>query len=287
MDMLILLIFLTFCTVGLVGYSVAPALYGNFAVASEKRQRDFSNRMEQLVPQQEAKRISRLFVIAPLVLAGGFYILFPVELKLAGIILGLVAGFVFPGMYVQALTRKTKDKFDGQLVDALMIMSSSFRGGLSLLQALEAVVDEMPDPINKEFGIVLGENKMGVSLEEAFQHLYSRMTSSSLQQMITAILLARETGGNLPLIFNRIVGNIRESRKIQQNLDTLTIQGKIQGVVMSILPIAFAVLLYSSNRRIFDNMVASEIGRTMLIYAAVSETIGAFMIWKISSYKDF
>lgn len=285
--MLTLFIFLTFCTVGLIGYSIAPSIYGNFLIASEKRQRDFSNRMEQLVPQQEAKKISRLFVIAPLVLAGGFYILFPDALKLVGVIFGLVAGLIFPGIYVQALTRKTKDKFSGQLVDALMIMSSSFRGGLSLVQALEAVVDEMPDPINKEFGIVLGENKMGVSLEEAFQHLYGRMASSALQQMITAILLARETGGNLPLIFNRIVGNIRESRKIQQNLDTLTIQGKIQGIVMSILPVAFAFLLYTSNRQIFDNMVASEIGRSMLIYAVVSETIGVFMIWRISSYRDF
>ncbi len=285
--MLALFIFLTFCTVGLVSFSIAPALYGNLSIVSDKRQQKFSNAMEQLMPQREAKKISRLFVIAPLILAGGFYFLFPEELKLFGIIFGVIAGLVFPGMYVQTLAKKTKDKFSGQLVDALMIMSSSFRGGLSLIQALEAVVDEMPDPINKEFGIVLGENKMGVSLEEAFQHLYSRMGSTALQQMITAILLARETGGNLPLIFNRIVTNIRESRKIQQNLDTLTIQGKIQGVVMSILPVAFAGLLYSSNRRIFDNMLASELGRTLLIYAVISETIGAFLIWKISSFKDF
>lgn len=285
--MLVLFIFLTFCTVGLIGYSIAPAVYGNFAVVSEKRQQKFSNQMEQLLPQKEARKMSRLFVIAPLVLAGGFYFLFPDEMKLFGVIFGIIAGLIFPGMYIQALAKKTKQKFNDQLVDALMIMSSSFRGGLSLVQALEAVVDEMPDPINKEFGIVLGENKMGVSLDEAFQHLYSRMASTALQQMITAILLARETGGNLPVIFNRIVNNIRESRKIQQNLDTLTIQGKIQGVVMSILPVAFAFLLYSSNRRIFDNMLASELGRTMLIYAVISETIGALMIWKISSIRDF
>lgn len=257
------------------------------SVAGEKRQRRFSNRMEQLMPQQEAKRMGRLFVVAPLVLAVGFYFIFPEEMKLVGVIFGLVVGLIFPGIYVQSLTKRMKEKFNGQLVDALMIMSSSFRGGLSLVQALEAVVDEMPDPINKEFGIVLGENKMGVSLEEAFQHLYSRVASTALQQMITAILLARETGGNLPIIFNRIVNNIRERRKIQQNLDTLTIQGKIQGVVMSILPVAFAFLLYSTNRRIFDNMLASELGRILLIYAAISEIIGAFLIWKISTFKDF
>ena len=122
--MLILLIFLTFCTIGLVGYSIAPAVYGNVASASDRRQQKFSSTMEQLLPQQEAKKISRLFVIAPLVLAGGFYFLFPGEMKLFGVIFGLIAGLVFPGMYVQALTKRGKEKFAGQLVDALMIMSS-------------------------------------------------------------------------------------------------------------------------------------------------------------------
>ena len=279
--------FLIFCTVWLVGYAVFPAVFRKLTVVGGKRQQKFSNRMEQLMPRSEARKISQLFVIAPAVLGAGFYLLFPEGMQLFGVIFGVIMGLVFPGIYIQALARKMKDKFSGQLVDALMIMSSSFRGGLSLVQALEAVVDEMPDPINKEFGIVLGENKMGVSLEEAMYHLYNRMPSSALQQMITSILLARETGGNLPVIFNRIVTNIRESRKIQQNLDTLTIQGKIQGVVMSILPVAFAFLLYSSNRKIFDNMIASELGRTLLIYAVISETIGVFLIWKISTFKEF
>ena len=174
-----------------------------------------------------------------------------------------------------------------QLVDALMIMSSSFRGGLSLIQAIEAVVEEMPDPIATEFLSVLGENKMGVSLEEAMYHLYKRMPSVSLQQMITAILLARETGGNLPIIFSKIVTNIRENRKIQQNLDTLTLQGKIQGFVMALLPIGFGFVIFSANKRIFMNMVQTQIGQALLTYAVVSEIIGAIMIIKISSFRDF
>ena len=285
--MLALTLFLCFATVTIIGFVLAPTVYSRAMIESGKQQQRISNKMEQLMPRQEAKKISRLFVLAPLILACGFYLVAPEGIRLFGVLFGVIVGLVFPGIYVQALGKKTKDQFNGQLIDALMIMSSSFRGGLSLVQALEAVVDEMPDPINKEFGIVLGENKMGVSLEEALNHLYSRMASSSLQQMITAILLARETGGNLPIIFNRIVNNIRESRKIQQNLDTLTIQGKIQGIVMSILPVAFAFLLYSSNKRIFNNMMVSELGRTLLIYAVISETIGAAMIWKISAFKEF
>ena len=285
--MLPIILFLIFSAIGLVGYAVIPAMYGRTAVLSEERQRKFARRMDHLMPRQEAKKISRIFVLAPLTMGVFFYFLFPQGLSLFGIIFGIVAGFLFPGIYIQALAKRTQDKFNNQLIDALMIMSSSFRGGLSLVQAMESVVDEMPDPINKEFGIVLGENKMGVSLEEAFNHLYTRMPLSAVQQMITAILLARETGGNLPVIFTRIVTNIRETKKIQQNLATLTVQGKIQGVVMSLLPIGFAVVVYSTNRQIFDNMLHSSVGRTMLMYAVVSEVIGAFLIWKISAFKDF
>jgi tight adherence protein B len=285
--MLAITLFLIFCTAGLVGYAVIPTMYGRAAVLGDERQRKLSNRMEHLMPRQEAKKIGRILVLAPIAMAAFFYFLFPPGLNLFGIIFGLAAGFFFPSIYIQSLAGRTRDKFNGQLIDALMIMSSSFRGGLSLVQALEAVIDEMPDPINKEFGIVLGENKMGVSLEEAFNHLYSRMPLPAVQQMITSILLARETGGNLPVIFTRIVTNIRETKKIQQNLASLTIQGKLQGVVMSLLPIGFAFVVYSTNKQIFDHMLHSDVGRAMLLYAVVSEAIGAFLFWKISTFKDF
>ncbi len=285
--MLIFSLFLIFCTVAILGYAVIPMVYARTLAFNEKRGQKFSTNIEQLLPRQEAKKISRLLVFIPFGLAVFFYFLFPEGLKLPGVVMGFVGGFIFPGMYIQSLTKKTRSKFSDQLIDALMIMSSSFRGGLSLVQAMEAVVEEMPDPINREFSTVLGENKMGVSLEEAMYRLYHRLPSAPLQQMITAILLARETGGNLPVIFSRIVNNIRERKKIQQSLDTLTIQGKIQGVVMTLLPIGFGYIVYSSNRRLFEHMLHSETGRGLLVYAVISELIGAFLIWKISTFKDF
>jgi len=206
---------------------------------------------------------------------------------MVGVAFGIFGGIIFPAVYTKLLISKNKKLFDDQLMDALMIMSSSFRGGLSLIQAVEAVVEEMPDPINQEFSTVLGENKMGVSLEESLNHLYNRMPSIALQQVITSILLARETGGNLPVIFTRIVNTIREYKKIQSQIETLTLQGKIQGVVMSLLPIAFFFVIYSTNPTFFQHMFKSETGRALLIYAAFSEVIGAFMIWKISTFTDF
>ena len=285
--MLIILLFLSFATVTLAGSIIVPFVYKKAAVASEKRERTLSNKMEHVMLRKDARKMGRFFIIAPVAFACILYVLFPEDFRLIGVIVGITAGFLFPGFYIQAATKRLKSKFTDQLVDALMIMSSSFRGGLSLVQAIEAVVDEMPDPINKEFGTVLGENKMGVSLEDALYHLYDRIPSIALQQMITAILLARETGGNLPVIFNRIVTNIRERKKVQQNLDTLTVQGKIQGVVMALLPIGFGFIVYSANRRIFQNMLESQTGKAMLIYAIISELIGAVLIWKISSFKEF
>ena len=285
--MLILILFFIFCTVAMVSYVGVPELTNRLVLANEKRQQKYSNKLEQILSKQEVRKVSRLFLLMPLAAAAVGYVLLPEEMKLVGAGAGIAFGIIFPGIFIKFLIRKTKDKFADQLIDALLIMSSSFRGGLSLIQSLEAVVEEMPEPISKEFAIVLGENKMGVSIEEALYHLYNRLPSLALQQMITAILLARETGGNLPAIFNRIVTNIREARKIQQNLNTLTLQGKIQGVVMSLLPIAFGFIVYSTNRRVFDHMLNSEVGRAMLTYAVFSELIGVFLIWKISTLKEY
>ena len=180
-----------------------------------------------------------------------------------------------------------KRRFNDQLVDALMIMSSSFRGGLSLIQAIEAVVEEMPDPLSHEFAMVLNENKMGVSLEDSLGHLYKRIPSAALQQTQTAILLARETGGNLPIIFSRIVTTIREHKKIQENIVTLTLQGKIQGIVMSALPIGFVLMVNTTNPEFFRTMLTTEIGRIILIIAAIMWVCGAFLIWQISTFREY
>ncbi|MBF0385786.1 MAG: type II secretion system F family protein [Candidatus Omnitrophica bacterium] len=285
--MLYIVLGIVFATAGILGYYVIPALYGQMMIMGERRKQDLSSQMEQLMPKQQARKMSRMFVFFPISFAAAGFILFPEQLRFLGVILGIIGGFLFPGIYINMRTTRTRDKFNDQLVDALMIMSSSFRGGLSLVQAVEAVVEEMPNPINREFGTVLGENKMGVALEEALNHLYERMPSAALQQMITAILLARETGGNLPAIFSRISTTIRENKKIQQNLDTLTLQGKIQGFVMALLPIGFAFIIMSSNPKIMQHMFVSKVGQMMLVYAVISEIIGAILVIKISTFKDF
>src|SRR5208282_3866983 len=197
-----------------------------------------------------------------------------------------IFGYILPRFYVGHLISVRKQKFNDQLMDAIMIMSSSFRGGLSLVQAFESVADEMPEPAKGEFGVVLGENKMGVSLDESLNRLYRRMPSPSLQQMVTAILLARETGGNLPVIFTRIVSSARERKKIEKNLQTLTVQGKIQAFVMTGLPVFFFFTVSGSNPHFFDTMFNSPRGQQLMVLCVVLWVLGALSIWKISNFKD-
>ncbi len=278
---------LTFGSAYLLGWLLTPPLADIFLLTQKRRSKDFADKMDRMFIGVRINKVILVYTFLPFFSGVAGYLLFPSEMKLLGVAVCVFLGFLGPNVFMKVLTERRKSKFEDQLVDALMILSSSLKGGLSLIQTLEVVVEEMPDPIKQEFGILLGENKMGVSLEESFTHLYERLPSTPLHQMITAILLARETGGNLPAIFSRIIGTIRENKKIKQNLDNLTLQGKIQGVVMALLPVAFAAVVTSTNPRFFDQMFTSEIGRMLLMYAVVSEIIGAFMIWKISSFKDF
>ena len=264
-----------------------PGIMNQVVRINERRTKNLTEQMEKMFIKARVKTVFLIYTFGPILLALVGYFTFPSNVKLLGVVSGGIIGFLGPSVYVKYLDGMRKTKFQDQLIDSLMILSSSLKGGLSLVQAMEVVVEEIPVPASDEFGIVLAENKMGVSLEDSMAHLFQRMPSAALDQMITSILLARETGGNLPIIFQRIINTIRENKKIQQSIDNLTLQGKIQGVIMSLLPIGFATIVTSTNPKFFDQMLNTDLGRMLLAYAFVSELIGAFLIWKISSFKDF
>ena len=284
--MLIFSLLLIFISIVLLSSFLVPVLVARYSQINKDQAQITVGKIDRYLREEEIKKMYQLVLLGPLVLGIAGIILFPEGKKLIGFIAGAVFGYLLPRMYVGRLITARKRKFNDQLIDALMIMSSSFRGGLSLVQAFESVSDEMPEPAKGEFGVVLGENKMGVSLDESLNRLYQRMPSPAMQQMVTAILLARETGGNLPVIFTRIVSSTRERKKIEKNLQTLTIQGKIQAVVMTGLPVVFFFTVTGSNPHFFDTMFNSPRGQHLMILCVVLWVLGAISIWKISTFKD-
>jgi tight adherence protein B len=284
--MLIAALFLMFVSIGLLGATFVPLLVEKSSQMNKDQAQAVVGKVDRFLREEDIKKMYQLTLLGPIVIGISGFILFPEGRKLIGLIVGVFFGYLLPRMYVGRLINIRKQKFNDQLMDAIMIMSSSFRGGLSLVQAFESVADEMPEPVKGEFGVVLGENKMGVSLDESLNRLYKRMPSPAMQQMVTAILLARETGGNLPIIFTRIVNSTRERKKIEKNMQTLTVQGKIQAVVMSGLPIFFFFTVSGSNPHFFDVMFNSPRGKQMMILCVVLWLMGAASIWKISTFKD-
>jgi len=109
----------------------------------------------------------------------------------------LLCGLIIPFMVIKKMEAMRKQKFGAQLVDGLTILSSSLKAGLSLQQSIEVLVEEMPPPIGQEFSLVLRQMQMGVSLEEAMYTLKKRMRLDELDIMVTAIMVARESGGDL------------------------------------------------------------------------------------------
>jgi len=284
--MLIFILLLIFISIALLSSTFVPLLVTKTGQISQDQAQAAVGRIDRYLNEADIKKMYQLIFLGPVVMGIAGFLLFPEGKNLIGLIIGVVFGYLLPRMYIGHLISVRKQKFNDQLMDAIMIMSSSFRGGLSLVQAFESVADEMPDPTKGEFGVVLGENKMGVPLDESLNRLYRRMPSAAMQQMVTAILLARETGGNLPMIFTRIVASTRERKKIEKNLQTLTVQGKIQAVVMTGLPVFFFFTVSGSNPHFFDVMFNSPRGQQLMVVCIVLWVLGALSIWKISTFKD-
>jgi len=244
-------------------------------------------RIEKITP-----RLNGMFLDVPLKKLMLIDVLTPLGCGLIGYIVtknllfalaGGAAGLAAPYMVVRRLEAIRRQKFAGQLVDGLLVLSSSLKAGMSLLQAFEVLIEEMPAPIAQEFSLVVRQMQMGASLEDALQNFKKRMRVDDLDMMITAIMVAKETGGNLPDIFSQVSNTIRERNKLIGRVNALCVQGKLQGMIMLIIPIGFGLFVYKFvNPHFFDIFLNDKFGRMLLAYTAVSYILGVFFIRKFS-----
>ena len=172
-------------------------------------------------------------------------------------------------------------RFDEQLVDALVMASNALRVGLSLPQALEIVTKEMPAPISQEFSLVLKEHRMGKTLDEALNSMADRIPSLDLTMVVNAVLILRETGGNLSETFDTIVYTITEREKVKDKIRTLTAQGRVQGIILICMPFVMAYLLNWANPDYMRPMFTTLLGWLLLLFMTLMLLAGGLMIRKI------
>lgn len=199
-------------------------------------------------------------------------------------IVGLAA-FLTPTVVVRILKWRRDRKFGVQLVDALVAMGNSLRAGHSLPAALELIARETDNPMGQEMRLLVQEMRLGVTMEDALQHLYERMPSEDLDILITSVLISREVGGNLAEVFDNIADTIRERHRIQGKISSLTAQGKLQGAIIGMLPVMILVALNAMAPELMRPMFEHWQGWLMMGVVVVLEAMGVFMIWRIVSIK--
>lgn len=192
-----------------------------------------------------------------------------------------VIGWRAPRPIVDFFVERRTRKFVTQMVDALGLMSNAMRSGLSIGQAMGLVTQEMPDPIRQEFGLVLNQNKLGVSLEEAFVNLSKRIVADDVEMFVTAINILKETGGNLAESLETIVGTIRERVKVQNKISAMTAAGFFQGMIVLAVPPMLAFVFYQSDPELMSPLFSTTLGLIVVGVVVLMELVGLFLILRI------
>jgi tight adherence protein B len=226
------------------------------------------------------KKLLNLIIFSAGSAAIGFILM-----KSFGAIAGAIVGLFVPAYLVKYHEDARQDKFSNQLIDAVLLISSCLRAGLSFNQAIEVLCQEMPDPIAGEFAIVLKSIRIGVPLDDAFADLTKRMPVEELKFLISAILVARETGGDLPSVLIKLVDTLRDRYKLKENIKTYTIQGKVQGFIMGAIPVVFYFVVKAQNPHHFDIMLSSATGKFLLALCVLFQVLAIVFIIKVSKVE--
>ena len=198
---------------------------------------------------------------------------------------GLVVGYFLPGLYVKMRQRKRLGDFNNQLSDAINLLANGLRSGYSLLQAMDAVANEMPAPVSDEFQRVVREIGLGISSERAMNNMLRRIPSDDLDLFITAVNVQHEVGGNLAEILETISHTIRERIRIKGEIRVLTSQQMISGYVISALPIGLGLILFAMNPAYMGRMFEDVCGIAMLSVGGIMIVAGFLAIRKIVSIE--
>ena len=201
-----------------------------------------------------------------------------------GMVLGLVAGLVgynLPKFYLNRRRQKRIDKLNAQLPEALTMIANALKAGFGLLQALSVAADQLSHPISTEFSRAIHEMNVGSSAEEALLALAERSSSYDLDIVVTAILVQRTVGGNLGEILDTVADTMRERIRIKGEIQTLTAQQKLTGIVLGLIPVGCGLLFEVMSPGYINPLFTTFMGKMMLGIAVVMEVIGIMIIQRI------
>lgn len=255
--------------------------------------RTFYGRIRARIVRADAKlRVSEyilLVLAAGLLVAAATYWIFDGNWLLT--VLGFGVGTLIPRIYLNTVANRRIRAFNSQLSDTINLWVNALRSGYSVLQSMETIAAEMPPPVSQEFGRVVQEVRLGLSLKEALENMVRRVPSEDLDLVVTAVNIQREVGGSLADVLDNISFTIRERVRIKGEIRTLTAQGRLSGWIIGSLPLVLTLIIYAINPGYISRLWANEapfvpgtqipVGWIAIGISAIMVLIGVWFIRRI------
>jgi len=207
-----------------------------------------------------------------------------INLRTGSVMLAILVGgaaSLIPTAYVLLMRSKRFGKFEQGLPEALDLMVSALRVGHSFNSAMGLVTRECADPVGPEFRMAFDEQNFGLDLRSALENLVVRVPIQDLRMVVTAILIQRESGGNLAEVLEKTANVIRQRFRLKKQVMVHTAQGRLTGWILTILPIALGIGLYIVNPETMSLLWTRDIGIKLMWAAGAMMVVGTLIIQKI------
>jgi tight adherence protein B len=195
--------------------------------------------------------------------------------------IALLLGFMLPYSYASIRRNKRFEKFEELFPEAIDTLARAVRAGHALTTALEMITNEVAEPVAGEFRQLFEEQKFGMPIRDALFNLTDRVPLVDVKFFVTAVMLQRDTGGNLAEILDNLSYVIRERFKIQRQVRVYTAQGRLTMALLMGMPPLIVTVMMILNPSFIHPLFADPIGHTLLVLGITLQTIGYFVIRKI------
>lgn len=216
----------------------------------------------------------------------GVFLVLPVIVYVVTGVIGfaLIAallGAALPRITWAVMRRRRRARLTVQLPDGMNMMAGTLRAGASMQMALNIIVTEAPAPLSQEFSLLLREQRLGLALEDSLRGMAQRLEMEEVDLFVSALTIAKEVGGNLSEILERLAATLRQKATMEGKIRALTSQGKLQGIVVGLLPVFLAGALYLMDPVAMLPLFTTLYGWGVLAVVFVMLLLGGFFIKKI------
>jgi tight adherence protein B len=228
----------------------------------------------------DTKRLFLYNIIAIIIIPLISYMMFG-SLTTSAIVLAII--MILPFRLYRRMKKKRLKMIEEQLPDALIMISGNLASGGSLNMALDAVVKNQPAPLSQEFMLFTREQRIGVEFDKSLRNMERRIPNQDFIMFTSALKISREVGGDLGDVINTLANTLRRKATMEGKIESLTSQGKMQGIVMTGLPIMIGAILFFIEREAMEKLFTTTTGWIVLCIIIVMEVLGYFFISKVTT----